>query len=283
MRNVLFPLLVLAVFLPAVASEPGQPIDCSDWVIVKPGITCRDIPIPTPAPWYSRPGANPADNENFLIGIVSVRGFPLDCGFGPIEQRYELRRFNGVNDELVAYVQARCGPSGSAADTPNVEGIFGFTYNNGFLYVVGTDECWGDGVSCAYTAQSWLIRFEGFTTELDVLQTFTSQARQVGFHVPVMPEGMAAADHFDTYWGDLSAVGNWSQAHGLQCHYPDSPPTRGDYLTVADTLPTPQPGHGYYYVTAATYQGQTRYGRKTTNRTLSGRDPAQLPACSPLR
>ena len=53
-----------------------------------------------------------------------------------------------------------------------------------------------------------------------------------------MPEGMVVADYLDTYWGDLSTVGNWPQAHGLQCHYPAAPPASGDYLTVSDTLPT---------------------------------------------
>ena len=37
--------------------------------------------------------------------------------------------------------------------------------------------------------------------------------------------------------------------------YPASPPHAGDYLTVSDPLPNPAVGHGYYYVTAATYQG----------------------------
>ena len=35
---------------------------------------------------------------------------------------------------------------------------------------------------------------------------------------------------------------------------PVTPPSVGDYLTVADTLPTPAAGQGYYYVTAETYQ-----------------------------
>jgi hypothetical protein len=39
------------------------------------------------------------------------------------------------------------------------------------------------------------------------------------------------------------------------------------------------PGQGVYYVTAATYQGQTRYGRKTTAGQMSGRDPLLLPEC----
>jgi hypothetical protein len=92
---------------------------------------------------------------------------------------------------------------------------------------------------------------------------------------------MAGADHFDTYWGNLTHPIDFTQAHPLACDYPTAPPRVGDYLTVADTVPTPAPGHGVYYVTAATYRGATRYGRKTTAGHLTGRDPALLPACAP--
>lgn len=61
---------------------------------------------------------------------------------------------------------------------------------------------------------------------------------------------------------------------------PAAPPSVGDYLAVADPLPTPAPGHGRYYVTAVSYQGQRRYGRKSSGGVLSGRDPAVLPACT---
>ena len=50
-------------------------------------------------------------------------------------------------------------------------------------------------------------------------------------------------------------------------------------LSVADNLPTPAAGQGYYYVTAVTHQGQTRYGRQVGGGVLSGRDPAVLPEC----
>ena len=81
--------------------------------------------------------------------------------------------------------------------------------------------------------------------------------------------------------GDLVTVGDWSEAQSLQCDFPATPPSVGDYLTVADPLPDPPIGSGRYYVTAVTYQGQTRYGRKSMGGVLSGRDPALLPACSP--
>jgi hypothetical protein len=95
-----------------------------------------------------------------------------------------------------------------------------------------------------------------------------------------MPEGLSGAAYFDTYYGPLVKPIDFSQAQGLQCGYPSSPPSVGDYLEVADAVPTPAPGYGVYYVTAVTYQWQTRYGRKASGGVLSGRDPAGLGACS---
>ena len=64
----------------------------------------------------------------------------------------------------------------------------------------------------------------------------------------------------------------------LRCDYP-KPIPQPDYLEVGDTLPAPLLGEGYYYVTAVTCQGETRYGRQAIDGQLSGRDPALLPAC----
>ena len=42
------PLIVLAVlcFIPSWASEPGQPLDCGDWVILEPGYSCTNFARP---------------------------------------------------------------------------------------------------------------------------------------------------------------------------------------------------------------------------------------------
>jgi hypothetical protein len=133
---------------------------------------------------------------------------------------------------------------------------------------------------CNYTQVVWTASVSGFATEFEVLQTFTPQA-SLGFAVPFMPEGMAGADHFDTYSGPLTKPLDFAHAQPLQCDYPTTPPAVGDYLTVPDTVPTPPPAQGVYYLTSATYQGATRYGRKTTAGQLSGRDPSLLPACIP--
>jgi hypothetical protein len=65
----------------------------------------------------------------------------------------------------------------------------------------------------------------------------------------------------------------------MQCHYPATPPSVGDYLTAADTSPPPPVGAANYIVTAVTNGTQRRYGRKRISGVMSGRDPTILPAC----
>ena len=134
--------------------------------------------------------------------------------------------------------------------------------------------------NCEYSPGASLVAIIGFATAFDILQTYTPTSGPLTFRVPYMPEGFQFADFFDTYHGDLATVGDWSQAQPLQCGFPATAPSVGDFLTVADPLPNPAPGQGRYYVTAVNYQGQRRYGRKAVNGVLSGRDPAVLPDCT---
>jgi len=152
-----------------------------------------------------------------------------------------------------------------------------FDRNTGRLLVWLTSSGNGPGT---YGNVSWVAAIGGFVTMFEVLQSFSPQP-SLGFRVPVMPEGMPAADSFSTYYGPLTKPLDFTQANPLACSYPATAPAVGDYLSVSDPLPDPAPGTGRYYITAATYQGQTRYGRKTRGGQLSGRDPAQLPACVP--
>jgi hypothetical protein len=119
----------------------------------------------------------------------------------------------------------------------------------------------------------------GFATTFEILQTYTPSL-SLGFRVPYMPDGMPAADRFDTYWGPLTKPIDFTQAHPLACDYPASAPAVGDYLEVPDSTPTPEPGQGFYFVTAVTFEGQTRYGRRASDGILSGRDPSALAACT---
>ena len=175
----------------------------------------------------------------------------------------------------------------SARQIVDLSGSLTFDATNGRLLIPLKSYCYPTVFNCnpcpcpmdeQYGGGWWIAAIDGFTSLYEVRQSYTPEGF-LGFRVPAVPEGMGGADYFDTYWGDLANPIDFTQAQPLQCNYPASPPHVGDYLTVADPLPNPEAGHGYYYVTAATYQGQTRYGRRASGGRLSGRDPALLPAC----
>jgi hypothetical protein len=284
-----FAALLIAVACSGVfASEPGQPLDCSDWVFLEPGLSCRTViqQCDQDSNGYicQNVAGRPADAAG---GILTVRmrdlPTPTPCPTaGTINYRIEVSRMRDGTRSVIAVLTPRCG-SANTVDNVQMAGAndaqAGFDPTFGRLYLGILPRCdASSGGQCAYTTLDQLIAIEGFTTTFEVLQTYTPQA-SLGFRVPYMPEGMAAADHFDTYWGSLTHPIDFTQAHPLQCGYPAAQPHVGDYLAVVDTVPTPAPGQGAYYVTAATYQGATRYGRKTAAGQLSGRDPALLPAC----
>jgi len=198
----------------------------------------------------------------------------------------ELVRFNGVSDELLAKVSSRCNNSPmDGTDAIDLAGGIEFDAISGRLLIYLWNRC--EGAACSnsggpipFYVGTWVAAIEGFATTFEVMQTYTPSAGMFGFRVPYMPEGLPAADHFDTYAGPLTNPIDFTQAQPLACRYPTTPPAVGDYLTVADSLPNPAPGTGRYYVTAVSYQGQRRYGRQRVGGVLSGRDPAVLPACT---
>ncbi len=286
----LLPLLALTTALgsaAAIASDPGQPLDCSNWVFVEPGFSCEPL-----SPWPCQlddPFCNevewrqfPTDNESFFYELRTVTNVVPPCqagGIGLNEVRL-VRIDTQQNETIIGYLRERCfGLVRDRSETctgtsERFPPCLYFDSANGRM-LVKTKNSQSDPI--AYGDQVFLIR--GFTTALDVLQSYEPTPAIISFRVPYMPEGFPSADWFDTYYGDLAMVGDWSQAQALECAYPVSMPSAGDYLTVDDPLPNPAPGQGRYYVTAVTYQGQRRYGRKAMGGVLSGRDPGVLPAC----
>jgi len=284
-------LVAVAACSSAWASEPGQPLDCSDWVFLEPGLTCTTL-IPYPCD-LDGPGGDIFSDNCLRLGGASLdntgRTFFIKhsslgpaCGVGSSGlglNRWELLFINDDGSESVfAHLDDRCNGTTSTdyisscvAGFDPVRGVLNVGCLNGSAAIPATNE--------TYTAAPQRMQISGFATLFEILQTYTPTADALGFRVPYMPEGFQYADYFDTYYGDLATVGDWSHAQPLQCEYPATPTSVGDYLTVADTLPNPAPGTGRYYVTAVTHQGQRRYGRKATNGVLSGRDPAVLPGC----
>ena len=210
--------------------------------------------------------------------------------------RLEIVRTSGSVEQIVAYVEDRLNPSGrdslrplynwdstiERGRTPFFPGFvveaFVFDPASGRVLIFVTSRC---SLCELYPEAQWIVAIEGFSTTFEILQSYEPTSGALGFRVPYMPEGFPAASYFDTYYGDLATVGDWSNAQPLQCGYPASPPHVGDYLTVTDPLPDPPLNHGRYYFTAVNYMGQTRYGRKSSGGVLTGRDPALLPACQP--
>jgi hypothetical protein len=309
-------LLVAFACSGAVASEPGQPLDCSDWVFLEPGLTCTTkiaypcrFPVPSalgPACSLFGAGLTALDNSGTLYRTErrlsrQADGSLIPCGNHVLRQ-IDLIRVSAAGESTIAYLRDHCVDLGSsqtmdyacpssiyAAGGPEVcDGVGHLTFDGtaGSMLIPLTNACLGVGTACAQYGSpdpfgATILAIGGFPTLFDVFQTFTPDVAALGFRVPYMPEGMAGADHFDTYYGPLTRPIDFTQALPLACDYPAEAPAVGDYLEVADPLPAPSLGTGRYYITAATHQGQTRYGRKTTNGQLSGRDPALLPACTP--
>jgi hypothetical protein len=278
--------LLVITFIPAWASNPGEPLDCSDWVFLEPGYSCSHFarPCESSDTCFEGGAERVVDNDGGVLYLKAVQ-LP-QCFSGKSNWRRELHRFDGATDTVIGYVDERCGECGIEAlyeswNDPPTKMVF--DEENGRVLIPLYSTCFTcclPSICTGYPSVRWIAAIEGFTTTFEILQTYTPTANEIGFRVPYMPEGFQYADYFDTYWGDLATVGDWSQAQPLQCGYPATPPSVGDYLTVEDTLPPLELGQGRYYVTAVTHQGQTRYGRRSSGGVLSGRDPTLLPGCT---
>lgn len=263
MRNLLIVSAVAAMCLPSFGqgcdlnTEPLGCIDVLDSALDKELIwgpaefvTGGNWMVCMVGPGQSAGGFDAAGNFYTLNGQADVENSPREI----------LRIAPNGDQEVIAVslTNGRGNPNSLSVDSVN-----------GRIYL-----CQGAGGG----GLGSMVALTGLPILFDVFQTFVPDTTSLAFTVPAMPEGMGGADHFDTYTG---TIGNYdfSQAQSLQCNYPMPVPEVGDYLTVADTLPTPTPGTGRWYLTAVNYQGETRYGRKNIGGVLSGRDPAVLPVC----
>lgn len=279
MNRVLVFLFFVAVTSPALASQPGQPLDCSDFVIDKPGFTCRhirscesDALFPCLVGGYAMP-----DSEGNVIGAEYIEFEPTLCGTDTYRLgRLRIKVSNGTGEQLVAYVDWRCCPDSAPCREQIFARSVAFDAIGGRLLVSFESACGGG--DCAFPTQYWLGAFEGFTTLFDVLDSYVPTSNSFGFRVPQRPEGLRGVDRFDTYMGELTTPLDLSAARPFQCSYPETPPSAGDYLSF-QASGTPAPGRALYYLTSVSYQGETRAGRKALEGPLTGRDASQLPAC----
>ena len=234
----------------ALASQPGQPMDCSDFVPVTPGFTCENFcapPCPDAVASAWSPGSPTLTNEGEIIQIRKV-GSEVICGPFPL-WRYEVVALTATTERLIGYWQERCLVDNDPAwqkDTLQFSPAVVFDDKRGRVLVKAVARCVAAGTSpCSpeydYDDPPWIGGIIGFQTTFDLMQTY-SPPTAFSFQVPYMPEGLGAADRFDTYWGR-------SLARSI-CRRPSRciAPTRtisrrvGERVTFADTAPTPAPG-----------------------------------------
>jgi len=70
----------------------------------------------------------------------------------------------------------------------------------------------------------------------------------LSFNVPVRPEGLAGADSFRIYSGDVRTASDLTQPVPIECTVTAGrAPVPGEQLTVADPLPDPGAGDARYW------------------------------------
>ena len=83
MKGILSASILAVVFVvPAFASNPGEPLDCSDWVFVEPGINCQVALDPCPAgsdQLCGRGASLAIDNRNRFIFVRESGGGGAPC------------------------------------------------------------------------------------------------------------------------------------------------------------------------------------------------------------
>lgn len=314
MSRALVVVVVAVIACPASASPPGQPVDCGDWEPLQPGFQCVMV-APSPCdsmlcrPW--RPDNLPEDeaaptraidNEGHVLAVRRVwNGGVAWCQTSDRPMHYlELVEYRGAEEVVIGRFVEKCKIVNTALNNsidlifPSRRdwtlgwdyrepgpGLVAFDAMNGRALIPLRSICTGHSSVCNpdYPGGYWLAAITGFATTFEILQTYDPRAGSFGFRTPYMPEGLQRADYFDSYWGEVTRPLDLAQAQPLQCQYPTAPPRVGDYFALPD-LPQPAVGRANYLLTAVTFGGQTRAGRKAEGGRLSGRDASVLPECS---
>jgi hypothetical protein len=140
---------------------------------------------------------------------------------------------------LVAQLEDR-GINQTAVDQATLD-LLGVDVTNGDLYIrVGSTWVGSGTPPCSPVSE--IVRLHGLGSLFEIEQTYQPATQSLSFRVPARPEGLAGADHFDTFWGMLGHPIEFTQAQPLQCHYPSTPPVAGQLLSVPVSLPDPPTG-----------------------------------------
>ena len=164
----LFLAILAVVWVPAWASEPGQPLDCSDWVFNDPGLSCSDaIPYPCAtvnAGFCVVGNQGEIDNEGNIYRLQEIRGELASCGNRELI-RLKLLRFDGETEDVVGFVDERClSPANDEVDAISKVGLtFDEVYGKLFMSLVIR-------ASISYEEGRWVAVVDGFATLAEALE-----------------------------------------------------------------------------------------------------------------
>lgn len=308
MRTALILGLLLVVTSSLHASSPGQPMDCGDWVMVAPGLSCLPLgPVGAlpPSSVFLEPASPSRAGDDLMVDnagrILAVRftilgpftGCPT-CSRG----RTELVATDGQTETLLAYVEDRdtefnlidhlrplscanpcAGQSGTAAAHPAA-----FDPVHGRVLVPMQSYCTmksPESMDCpvsGYAGGYWFIAIGGLPTLFDNLMTFVPGQPALQIATAAMPDGFRSADAMQVWTGSIRSMPDWSRAEPLTCETA-AIPIPGQVVGVPDSLPDPPLGEGRYYLVASQSGSERRLGRQQRNGVFSARDPIALPVC----
>ena len=237
-RPAVLAVLFADVCLPAPASEPGQALDCSDFVFLPQGLSCSSSSFREGTMYgspfrYASSSLVISDNQARLVALWRHWG-PITCGSTRL-YRYALVAYsNGVEDAL-AYLDDRCvNPLTGRVDRVLVNAAGPPMGNEQFLAYLSFD------------AVNGVIRIP--------LGSACTEPRPTPPYdeIPCLTGGYSPVE-----W--MAAIGGFAPLLEIaQSYHPV--------------------GLALNYVTAVTHQGQRRYGRQARGFVLSERDPLALPA-----
>src|SRR5215475_3248969 len=194
-RTTLLLMLLIVSCVPSLASQPGQPLDCSDMVFPVPGFSCTAfVPIGVIPPlspesydlWWR--GSNVAvDNEGALLFVRQIG----------VSGSIEIRSQAATGETLLATIAARSSPYGwdgilprGACSTNNcgnqayVGAAVNFDPSSGRLLVWFTSRSDVPGCGGCHEDHPWIAAITGFPPLFEILQTYTPAADALQFRVP---------------------------------------------------------------------------------------------------
>ena len=113
-RSSVMSFTLVVLLSPAWASEPGEPLDCDDWVFLEPGLSCTDMDCAGNR-WCELGNQTQALSDGGIVQLrMSSFGSQIDCAVvgNPLRlgQRLEIVRFDGAVETIIGQLDARCGP-----------------------------------------------------------------------------------------------------------------------------------------------------------------------------